>query len=284
MKKSFFSAFVILFFCSFFCFGKGISFVEKDPSGNTFFCNYKNEKRKFSLWMPENTEIPSGLILMLHGYGESITSFKNKTKMNEAALPEGFAVCYVSSGSEPGWNFGGVKGKKDDYGFISSLIKYLSGNLNLKKEQVYLCGFSNGAFMCHYAALQKNPPFAGIIAVSGLAVLEVWNKNFKNCRTDLFQIYGTKDDLVLSKENAKENISRGYPYIEEVRDAWISENSLVLSESETLNEISHLEKYTGEKNKMWIMKIDNYPHQWPDSRTTGYELSKLIMDFLKSGK
>jgi len=258
--------------------------VEKEAVENTFSCNYKNTVRKYSLYLPENPSSTEGLILMLHGYGESITSFKNKTKMNGAALPRGFAVCYVSSGNEPGWNFGGTRGKKDDYAFLVSLSEYLKKEYEVPENRVFLCGFSNGAFMCHYAALQKKQPFAGIISVSGLAVLEVWNKNLKNCRTDLFQVYGTKDDLVLSKENAKENISRGYPYIEEVRDAWISENSLILSESETINEISHLEKYAGEKNKMWIMKIDNYPHQWPDSRTTGYELSDLIIDFLESGK
>lgn len=281
LKKS--SLAIIFFLLSFFCFAKGITDIKKEGGENTFSCSYKNTVRKYSLWLPE-TETPEGLILMLHGYGETITSFKSRTKMNDYALPSGYAVCYVSSGNEPGWNSGSGVSKKDDYGFLCALNTYLCEAYSILVSGTYLCGFSNGAFMCHYAALQKKTPFAGIIAVSGLAPLNVWEKNKANCKLDLFQVYGTKDDLVLSKKNAKENVSRGYPYIEDVTEQWIKVNSLEFEEDFMPGETSFLKAYTGLKNKMWILQVKDYPHQWPASRTTGYELSALIIDFLESGK
>lgn len=281
MKKIFSGSLLVLltvFLCS-SCSGKNNFSVESKDDGNLYSCVYKGTERKISLWLPENAAI-SGMVFMLHGYGETINSFKNKTGMNDYALSEGYGVCYISSGNEPGWNSGIGVSKKDDYGFICSLIKYFQKEYNFSKEKTYLCGFSNGAFMVHYGALHKNPPFRGIIAVAGLAPITQWEKYKKNFSVDLFQVYGTKDDLVLSEENKKPGVSRGYPYIEDVIENWKKVNSFEFESSMMPGETSFLNEYYGKNNKMWVLQIKDYPHQWPESRSTGFDLSGLIMDFV----
>jgi len=135
--------------------------------------------------------------------------------------------------------------------------------------------------MTHYTALQKKSPFGSIIAVAGLAPNSTWNKSRQNYNCNILQVYGTKDDLVISNNDAKPNVIRGFPYIEEVQDFWIKNYKLDMNSSENFGNNSLLTKYENNSRKVWILKINNYPHQWPSSRTTGYELTDLILDFVR---
>ncbi|MCQ2574353.1 MAG: hypothetical protein MJ182_10705 [Treponema sp.] len=249
---------------------------------NEFYCNWDNTQRKFSLYLPE--ENPKGIFIMLHGAGQTIQSFKSLTKMEQSAVPAGYAVCYVSSGKDGVWNSGNKTSKKDDLGFICALARFFQDTYNLQKESTFLCGFSNGAFMTHYTALQKKSPFGSIIAVAGLAPLKTWTKNRINANCNLFQVYGSKDDLVLSKEEEKPNVQRAYPYIEDVTYFWINHNKLELLEEGDFGNNAFLSKYGKNSKKFWLMTIKDYPHQWPASRTTGFELSDIIVEFVSSSK
>lgn len=247
---------------------------------NEYFCSWDKTQRKFSLFLPE--ESPKGIFIMLHGAGQTIQGFKSLTKMEQSAVPAGYAVCYVSSGKNGVWNAGNKTSKKDDLGFICALARYFQNTYSLQKENTYLCGFSNGAFMTHYTAHQKKSPFGSIIAVAGLAPLETWTKKRANADCNLFQIYGSKDDLVLSKEGEKPNVQRAYPYIEDVTDFWINHNKLELMEEGDFGNNTILSKYENDSKKFWLMKINDYPHQWPAARTTGFELADIIVEFVSS--
>lgn len=245
---------------------------------NVYTCIWDKTQRKFSLFLPE--ESPKGIFIMLHGAGQTIQGFKSLTKMEQSAVPAGYAVCYVSSGKDGVWNAGSKTSKKDDLGYISALARYFQNTYSLQKENTYLCGFSNGAFMTNFTALQKKSPFGTIIAVAGLAPLNEWNKSRENTNCNLFLIYGTKDDLVLSKDGEKPNVQRAYPYIEDVVDFWITHHKLNLYSQGDFGNNTVLSKYENDSKKFWLMEIKNYPHQWPASRTTGFELSDVILDFV----
>lgn len=245
---------------------------------NEYFCTWEKTQRKFSLFLPE--EDPKGIFIMLHGAGQTIQGFKSLTQMEQSAVPAGYAVCYVSSGNDVVWNAGNKISKKDDLGFICALAHYFQKTYSLQKTNTYLCGFSNGAFMTYYTALQKKSPFGSIIAVAGLAPLEIWTKNRANADCNLFQVYGSKDELVLSKEKEKPNVQRAYPYIEDVTDFWITYNKLDFIEENDLGNNAILSKYEKDTKRLWIMKIKDYPHQWPAARTTGFELSDIIIEFV----
>lgn len=277
--------FIFLNFClitSNFIFAKQTKLqnITISDQKNEYFCAWDKTQRKFSLFLPE--ESPKGIFIMLHGAGQTIQGFKSLTHMEQSAVPAGYAVCYVSSGKDGVWNAGNKTSKTDDFAFICALARFFQDSYSLQKEHTYLCGFSNGAFMTHYTALQKNSPFGSIIAVAGLAPLETWTKKRANADCNLFQVYGTKDELVLSKEGEKRNVQRAYPYIEDVTDFWINHNKLKLMKESNFGSNAFLSKYEKDTKKFWILKIKDYPHQWPAARTTGFELSDIIVEFVSS--
>lgn len=245
----------IFFSLSFFSGCKGaINNVTPDEQENVFICRFQGIKRRFSVFLPE--EKPKGFILMLHGYGESISYFKNKTFIEKYALPEGIGVCYVSSGNEPGWNYGIPSSRKNDEKFLLELSAYLKKKYGSPESKTFLCGFSNGAFMTGTMALKYPHRFEGYICVEGLPTLATWNKLKPGA--NLMVVYGTKDDLIPFRSAGK-NVQYNFPFIEDV--------------------ISKFEKSGAFFEAVEIL---NGRHQWPEARTTDYEINEKILSFCKA--
>lgn len=265
MKKYFFYAFCFsLFFLMVSC-NKKITSVEKLKQENTYSVTYEGISRKFSLYLPQTEETdtnPYPLIMMLHGYGNTSQSFRSRTEMEKFALPKGVAVCYVSSGNDPGWNFTGDKSKKNDAAFLKALALYIQKNYNCDPKNTFLCGFSNGAFMTGLMALKYPESFSGFICVSGLPTLKTWEefihdpkRNRKNI--PLMLVYGTEDDVIPFRSAGK-NVQYNFPFIEDV--------------------ISHFE--SSAKSRLNYIQIEKGHHQWPEARTTGFQIDELILDFM----
>jgi polyhydroxybutyrate depolymerase len=118
----------------------------------------------------------SGLVIALHGSGESGTTFRSRTQLSEKADQAGFAVAYPYALLSPGegiteWNelfnnsFGG--NPPDDVGFLRELIKALQAQLRPDPKRIYVTGFSNGGFMTHRAAIQLSGFVAAIAVAEG---------------------------------------------------------------------------------------------------------------------
>lgn len=256
MKRRNLSSFLCIFLLITFFSGcrNKITTVSPEEPANVFSCSFQGIKRRFSVFLPE--EKPEGFILMLHGYGESISSFRNKTFMDKYALPAGYAVCYVSSGNEPGWNYGIPSSRKNDEKFLPALADYLKEIYGNSRSKTFLCGFSNGAFMTGTMAIKFPRNFDGYICVEGLPTLAAWNK--RKAGANFMVVYGTKDDLIPFR-SAEKNVQYNFPFIEDLISHF--ENSGAIFEA---------------------VEIPNGRHQWPESRTTGYEIDELILDFCRT--
>lgn len=256
---------------------------------NCFETVYDGVKHDFRLDLPEVTE-NAPLVVMLHGYGESAESFRQKTSFEKEANERGFAVVYVTGAPSPedktsanGWNSGiGASGNKD-VEFLSGLAHYLCETYRLDEKRIYAVGFSNGAFMTHRLALEANDVFAGVVSVAGMMPESIWKNRPETCDISVFQITGKKDDVVPKDSDGSAKYSKA-PAIESVIAYYVEKNGLTLSDTETVGKQSVLTKYTkpDSGSRVWNLDIPDGRHSWPEEKITGIEMNQLILDFLEN--
>ena len=204
-----------------------ISFVTKTE----FSCVYQGIEHKVIVDFPEVVE-NSPLIIMLHGYGNSASSFRSTTGFEKLATSQGYTVVWVNGSknpkvrtSLPEWNSGIGHNNNDDVGFLVSVVEYFQTNYNTSKEKVFAIGFSNGAFMTHRLALEANDVFTGVVSVAGKMPKYVWENKTEKCNVNVFQITGEKDNVVPKKldNSAASAID---PAIEDVSEYYVQANGL----------------------------------------------------------
>lgn len=262
-------------------------------SGVTYDCDFEGKIRRFSVYTPENgITKDSPLVIMLHGYGQSPEAFASYTGFAKSACPEGYTVVFASSverspspehtGRMPdiSWNSGMGTSRKNDSDFLRSLASFMQEEYGCSRKNVFLCGFSNGAFMEHSLALEKDNWFSAMAVVSGLAPIKTWEKHKKNARCSLLQVYGTKDDVIPLREN-KSEVILSFPYVEDVSDWWILNNRLHPEVQYALEESSLVSVYASHEKDCILetVRISGGHHEWPQERTTGYDINKVILDF-----
>jgi polyhydroxybutyrate depolymerase len=117
-----------------------------------------------------------GLVIALHGSGESGALFRSRSQLSEKADQAGFAVAYPYALLSPAagiteWNelfnnsFGG--NPPDDVAFLRELINALQAQLRPDPKRIYVTGFSNGGFMTHRAGIQLSGFVAAIAVAEG---------------------------------------------------------------------------------------------------------------------
>ncbi|MBR4760656.1 MAG: extracellular solute-binding protein, partial [Lachnospiraceae bacterium] len=198
---------------------------------NTYTCTFDGVQHDFILDLPEQTE-NAPLIVMLHGYGQSAQTMRGIVKMEEKALPMGYAVVYVTGATNPtdstsstGWNSGVDDNPNDDVGLLAALVQYLQQEYSLSTDRVYAAGFSNGALMTHRLAMDGQDIFSAVASVAGKMTESVWERRYETNDIGVFQITGEKDELV--PKNADGSAKRAIdPAIEDVMDYWAASNAL----------------------------------------------------------
>lgn len=250
---------------------------------------YDGVKHDFILDLPEMVE-GAPLVLMLHGYGESASAFRQKTTFEQEANAKGYAVVYITGAPSPedstssaGWNSGiGISSNKD-VEFLCALANSLCDTYSLDDSRVFAVGFSNGAFMMHRLAVEADDIFAAVVSVAGMMPENIWNNKPADCKIGFLQITGEKDDVVPKNSDGSAKFSKA-PAIEEVMEYYIVNNGLVLSDTENIGKKSILEKYTSSDSdrQVWNIFIPDGRHSWPDESIVGFSTNQLILDFLET--
>ncbi|MGH1403254.1 MAG: alpha/beta hydrolase family esterase [Alphaproteobacteria bacterium] len=141
---------------------------------------HNDEKRSYVLYIPN---IPSSigtvklpLVIVLHGGRLQTKSTEKTTSFSEKADKEKFIVVYPngSSGSPMGiktWNVDhccgyAMKEKKDDIGFLSTLIDTLINEQAVDPNNVFVTGMSNGGMMAHKVGMELSSKINAIAPVS----------------------------------------------------------------------------------------------------------------------
>lgn len=248
---------------------------------------FEGVKHDFILDLPDNaTGAP--LVVMLHGYGESAESFRQKTAFEKEGNAQGFAVLYVTGAPNPedktsanGWNSGIGASGNNDVGFLCALANDLCKKYSFDSDRVYAVGFSNGAFMTHRLALEANDTFAAVVSVAGMMPESMWENKPEKCTINVFQVTGEKDDVVPKNSDGSAKYSKA-PAIEDVMDYYVTSDGLELSASGNVGKKSVLDKYTSTNNdnKVWNLFIPDGRHSWPDQQVVGFDINRLIVEFL----
>ena len=136
---------------------------------------FEGRTRNYEVFLPQNFQLNMPVVFVLHGYTESISTVKSRTKMHEAADTTGFITVYPQSASIS-WNNGETKPPYgwpmyditvNDVGFFSALIDTLDSHYNIDLDSVYVCGQFSGGEMAFRLAIELGHRFAAAAAVGG---------------------------------------------------------------------------------------------------------------------
>ena len=120
----------------------------------------EGEVRSFKINLPDDTNEPLPLIILMHGLGETNSNmygvanyFSNRNFI--AIRPQSGSYLNSSgSGYTTLWNALADTQKLDDVQFISDLIDYMLVNYDfVDHDRIYAAGFSNGGYMTYRLSL-----------------------------------------------------------------------------------------------------------------------------------
>lgn len=116
---------------------------EAWSQGNSL--SFDGLERSYSVYVP-SSGAPQGLILLLHGSGQSTNQMISETDVEGTAEQDGLLVV-APAGLDGGWNDEDPPGNRlaDDVGFIDALVTELKASYpSLLSQHVFAHGFSNG--------------------------------------------------------------------------------------------------------------------------------------------
>lgn len=203
--------------------------------------------RVVNVYPPDATtsNVPKGLVLLLHGYGGTGKQIDNYLQFR--ALAKKVGLTYVTvEGTKDGsgkqfWsatssccNF--TKKKIDEVSYFQNLIVELQKQYTVDPLRIFVIGHSNGGFMAHSLACSLSPVVAGIISIAGEQF-----KNPNDCQPDslvnILQIQGTAD-LTIPYSGGNLGLTP-FPGAEETLKIWAAKNGCDLSKF-TVKEIPTL--------------------------------------------
>ena len=162
--------------------------------------------RRYSAYIPSTykPEIPSPLLIALHGLSGWDLQLMYNTEFNNLAEANGFIVAYPNGNPElvdnrgiRSWNGGGCcaisqRNNSDDVSYIKNLIDDVSSRYSINSKRVYLTGHSNGSMLAQKLACQLSNKIAAVAVVAGRLLLDTCNPESP---VSILQIYGTADTL-----------------------------------------------------------------------------------------
>jgi polyhydroxybutyrate depolymerase len=162
--------------------------------------------RRYSAYIPSTykPEIPSPLLIALHGLSGWDLQLMYNTEFNNLAEANGFIVAYPNGNPElvdnrgiRSWNGGGCcaisqRNNSDDVSYIKNLIDDVSSRYSINSKRVYLTGHSNGSMLAQKLACQLSNKIAAVAVVAGRLLLDSCNPESP---VSILQIYGTADTL-----------------------------------------------------------------------------------------
>ena len=262
-------------------------------SQDTKFCKTMSDElpREFYIYDPRNSEnndlLP--LMIVLHGGGDYALNFMEYSGFKEQAYKHKFLLIFPQGAQykdklSTGWNTenDGI----DDVTFIENLINWAYQNERIKRNEVYISGFSNGGFMAYHLACNLNISIAGIASVAGLMGNHTFNSCAPTYSIPIIHIHGKEDNIILIEG------SNYYVPLEDVGERagvisfWRSRNKCSEHRRKKLNNkingIVSIDKWTGcAKNvEMEYYIFQDYGHKW-SSFKGGLDTSQIIWDFLK---
>ncbi len=255
------------------------------------YLNQNGLKRNYYLHIPPNynKNIPTPLILNLHGGGGGGKGHQTTSKMNKESDKSGFIVVYPNGMRRDGnsyklyqrfWNIGeGPNGfyydnkdkisKNNDIEFIKNILDDLELKLNIDKKRIYLTGLSNGGILSQEVACKFSDKIAAIAPVSAPFWTFPENCNLKRpISVILFQ--GLEDVCApyeggISQCSSKQGISRKFISAQDTLNIWKEKNKCSKQGEITYkNKSVECKTYSClENSEVSLCTIKDGGHTWP---------------------
>ncbi len=279
--------------------------VLYEPGFSDSSITYDGLERTFKIFMPSSYDGIKNLpvVFVLHGGGGNASSAERMSGFSGLAENEGF-ICVYPNGTGKlkdkllTWNSGNCCGYAldndiDDVGFVSSLIDHLTSKLAVDKNQIFVCGISNGGMMSFRLACELSDKIAGIGVVAGAL-------NFSEVPTSpisVIQLHGTDDTHVpYDGGKGKDSVDthdRTDESVEFARDFWVKRNGCSLIPDTEINGEVTIETYGGGRlrTEYKLFTIDGFGHAWPggvagrrgaDSPNCSINATEEIWNFFKT--
>ncbi|WP_395047893.1 T9SS type A sorting domain-containing protein [Flavobacterium sp.] len=242
---------------------------------------HSSGNRQYSIYIPANynSSQPVPLVLLFHGFTNSISSIYSDSQMEVLADANNFIYAIPQGlGGLAGWSIGlSFGGNADDIGFASSLIDRISSVYNINNKRVYAAGFSNGGFFSYRLACELSTKIAAIASVAGSMNPSWIGGNNPTCNPQhqmpIMQITGTNDNVIpINGGNGGAPLSNVFNY-------WKNFNNTNPNPITTnINSNTERNVYENGNNGSTIefIKITGRGHEWPKTTTAGLQENASI--------
>ena len=243
------------------------------------------------------TSVP--LVIVIHGFTETIEDIETRTGFTPKSDKEGFIVVYPE-GVVESWNAHYGMGKAheqniDDVGFINEIINRLEQKYVIDPKRIYVTGLSNGAMMAYRLGAELSDRIAAIAPVAGSiggqanesAILERIPEPSQPVSVIIF--HGTNDALVNYYGGLPSDTTVGKRVDLSVAEAvafWVRCDGCSIN---PLNETSSDGKviksvYSGGNNgtEVVLYTLVGWVHDWPRQSLGVIEATDIMWDFFES--
>lgn len=173
--------------------------ASANPTGDfPVHLNFGGLDRTYQVHVPPGLTTASGLVINLHGAGQSGALQASLTNFNAVADANGFVVAYPD-GIDLSWADGrgaSVPDRQgvDDVGFLTAVIDGLAQQYGVPPGRVFATGMSAGAFMATRLACDRANLVSAIAPVAG--TLGSGQPCYPAHPVSVLQIHGTADQVV----------------------------------------------------------------------------------------
>ncbi|MBN2574454.1 MAG: hypothetical protein JXP73_07800 [Deltaproteobacteria bacterium] len=156
-------------------------------------------------WVVAGDGASQGVLLALHGYGDTGDNFVTALGLPALARREGFVL--VTPDGTPDrrghrfWNATDAccnffDKAVDDVAYLRGLLEEVAAAYHVDRRRRYVLGLSNGAFMAHRLACEAAEEIAAIVPIAGTT----WGEPGR-CRprspVSVLQVHGDADNIIL---------------------------------------------------------------------------------------
>jgi polyhydroxybutyrate depolymerase len=235
------------------------------------------------------------LVIGLHGYTSSSTSFEGQSGLSPKADAEGFIVAYPDglrypwTASNPqAWNAGGryetwTRGT-DDVGFIEQMIELIQKHYAIDAARIYVTGHSNGSFMAYRVAYELSCKIAAIAPHSGQMVYEASTP--ARCPVGVLHLHAVNDNSVLyNGMTSNDPNTLEYPPVETALARWASMFGCSASPEVTFTNDDYTTsrwRCPGDYPTIELIRTDRGEHHWFRPDNSGVAGTDVIWEFFRA--
>lgn len=170
-----------------------------EPGSYTAKEDIGGRPRSYRIYIPPGypeAEAPVPLIVVMHGAGGTGKDMEQISDFNTLADRDTFIVVYPD-GISTAWNDGRPSENEiDDVGFITHIVDYMLGAVNIDPARVYMTGYSMGGMMAYRMGCMLPDQVAAIASVASTFPRYQREECQDTPALPVLLIHGTFDEII----------------------------------------------------------------------------------------